>query len=419
MYGQVRNAQKAGAIAVVLADNSCYCFDEECASAKGAKSCEMNEPNLLDDDDDRGGEEITIPTMLIFRNDVNAIKDIVRRRQTVEIEMSWPLPETADYQLWTVPTDLQSKDFVSTFKTVAVALGDGAHFTPHMFVINGTEAGCVQSGQNSCSSLCTNSGRYCSHGLQGSTVVQESLRRLCIWKLYGETDGVGVEWWEYVVAFNNDCYDNDKFGDEECINDAYRAAKVDGTLVGSCMQESGGLTGDVPNSLLDRAIHSQTRHVVDVLPTVLVNGVGVNGRLSAFNVFRAICTDIPVGLRPLVCEHCLSSRQKSKFIHCVNRFATPSPSEADDSGRGEPSDAAPAGKTAKQKHGTMKNRQKVSTKKNGGKKGGGIRGAGSSPSPAVETQESSAQSSTRAGVLLVVGGLELLHAIGEVGGHMM
>ena len=40
---------------------------------------------------------------------------------------------------------------------------------------------------------------------------KESLRRICIWKHYGESDGVGAEWWNYVSQFMERCDNPDYF----------------------------------------------------------------------------------------------------------------------------------------------------------------------------------------------------------------
>jgi len=52
-----------------------------------------------------------------------------------------------------------------------------------------------------CYNLCTNAGRYCAtdpdnnldKGISGGDVVAESLRRICVWNVYGAENGIGRE----------------------------------------------------------------------------------------------------------------------------------------------------------------------------------------------------------------------------------
>jgi uncharacterized Fe-S cluster protein YjdI len=68
---KVRNAQHSGAAAVVIADNTCLCkFEKICTSGQG-EVCEKREPIMADDG---SGDDITIPSMLLFKQDADPIK---------------------------------------------------------------------------------------------------------------------------------------------------------------------------------------------------------------------------------------------------------------------------------------------------------------------------------------------------------
>jgi len=310
---KVRNAQRAGAAGVIIADNTCLCTDTKCIEESGLQVCETSEPIMADDG---SGSDISIPSFLMFKVDADSIKNELKNDKPVQLEMAWSLPtpdDRVEYDLWTVPTDSVSRDFLTNFKDVAVALGKSAYFTPHMYIYDGVRSHCQGSdGQNMCYSLCTNNGRYCAtdpdndleKGISGADVVKESLRRLCIWKHYGDVDGVGAIWWDYVIEFMARCNNPDYFMNEECVKDVYKHSKVDGAAIDRCMNDSGGLTSDTTNAFLELEITSQTERGVVVLPTAFVNTAAIRGALTVNNVFDAICAGFAEGTTPKICRQC-------------------------------------------------------------------------------------------------------------------
>jgi len=252
----------------------------------------------------------------MFKLDADKVKEQLKDDHPVQLEMAWSLPSPDDrveYDLWTVPSDVVSRNFLKTFKPIAQKLGDRAYFTPHMYIYDGVRTHCHgNNGENFCYNLCTNNGRYCAtdpdndleKGISGADVVKESLRRLCIWKHYGEQDGIGLVWWNYVEEFLTRCASPDYFMNEDCVKDCYKHAGVDGDKINQCMAESGGLTKDAKNSLLELEITAQTERGVVVLPTAFVNTAAIRGQLSTNTVFRAICAGYAPGTTPELCNQC-------------------------------------------------------------------------------------------------------------------
>jgi len=319
---KVRNAQRAGSAGVIIADNTCLCSDKTCMKETGATECQSAEPIMADDG---SGSDITIPAFLMFKHDSDKVKDVVTGGDIVQIEMQWALPSPDDrveYDLWTVPTESVSREFQESFRHVAKALDKRAYFTPHMYIYDGMKNGCRgRDGSNQCYNLCTNNGRYCAtdpdnnldQGISGADVVIESLRRICIWKHYGESDGIGLKWWDYVNEFNSRCAsDPDFFTDEDCIKDVYKHAGVDKKKIEQCMKDSGGTSNDSPNAFLDNELDAQVRRGVVVLPTAFVNTAAIRGALSVSNVFTAICAGYLSGTRPSVCDACDTCSDKEE-----------------------------------------------------------------------------------------------------------
>jgi PA domain len=307
---QVRNAQRAGAAGVIIADNICLCSDVECIQKTKMATCETQEPILADDG---SGSDISIPSYLMFKHDADLVKEELLVNRAVQIEMAWNLPNPdnrVEYDLWTTPSDMVSKGFLRSFKFIAQALEKHAYFTPHMYIYDGARSQCHgNSGQNYCGNLCTNNGRYCAtdmdKDISGADVVRESLRRSCIWSNYGASDGIGKEWWDYVSIFDDLCTTNPEyFTDQACINEAYKASNVSGKLIERCMEDSGGTDKDITNSKLESELTVQTQRGVVVIPTAFVNTAAIRGALNVNNVFTAICSSYLDGTAPVACMTC-------------------------------------------------------------------------------------------------------------------
>jgi len=316
---KVRNAQRSGAAGVIIADNVCLCSDANCVSNNKDGSCQTSEPIMADDG---SGSDITIPAFLLFKHDADQLKAEMKANTLIQIEMSWSLPSPDDrveYDLWTVPSEIVSRKFFQNFKVVAEKLGDRAYFSPHMYVYDGIRSGCQgPNGVNQCYNLCTNNGRYCAtdpdndldRGISGADVVTEALRRICIWKNFGESDGIGAVWWEYVNKFADRCDTPDYFTNKDCISDVMKHAGVEERSIDQCMRDSGGLDKDSPNAFLEAELDSATRRGVVILPTAFVNTAALRGALNTNNVFQAICAGFLEGTEPKICKKCM---------HCSDR----------------------------------------------------------------------------------------------------
>lgn len=326
---KVRNAQRAGAAGVIIADNSCLCSaGDDCHSDPG-EQCESREPIMADDG---SGSDISIPSFLMFKQDADPIKAELQANHMVRMEMAWALPSPDDrveYELWTTPTDIVSREFQQQFKEAAIALDKHAYFTPHMYIYDGIKSGCQGvDGENQCYNLCTNNGRYCAtdpdndldRGISGANVVEESLRRDCIWQIYGKDNGIGVQWWDYVNEFMFRCDNEEYFASKDCVKDAMTHAGVDEAKVNNCMSDSGGLEDDKQNSMMETELAAKETTGVVILPATFVNNAALRGALSFSTVFRAICAGFVAGSEPTVCKKCATCQDEYGCVtsgHCA------------------------------------------------------------------------------------------------------
>jgi len=309
---KARNAQKAGASALIVADNTCLCTDDECMGKTdiGTHNCESAEPIMADDG---SGQDISIPSFLMFKHDADPLKTELQKDTPVQVQMAWSLPNPdnrVEYDLSTTPVDKITKDFYKEWKPLAEALGKSASFTPHMYVLDGKKMGChASTGENFCYTLCTNAGRYCSTdpdsdldgGVSGQDVLWESLRRLCIWQTYG-SDGIGSQFWDYTSHFNDRCMES-YFKDENCVADALKFAGVDARKVETCMNEDG-VKENVVNELLAQEIEFQENRGVVVVPAAYVNTATLRGAMDPTTLFVAICAGFAVDSKPDICLKC-------------------------------------------------------------------------------------------------------------------
>jgi PA domain len=319
---KVRNAQLIGATGVLIADNTCQCTATNCTLNEGTE-CESTVPKMSYDG---SGYERHIASFFIFKQDADKMKEYLYKNISVRAEMSFSLSTEITlvrYDLWTTPKeDVISHDFVKSFKQAAIALGFSAYFAPRQYVYDGIQIGCqTEQGKIDCLSSCTNEGRYCaSHpdndptiGVSGADVVTESLRRMCIWNIYGSTDGIGSQWWDYVTEFLNRC-DDHYFTNEQCIQDAMTRSNISYTDVTKCMDDSGGLIKDVKNTLFDDQIAQQDMVGTFLIPTVFVNRVSIDDDMSYSTVFREICSGYSIGYEPKICVQCANCNNETRCI---------------------------------------------------------------------------------------------------------
>ena len=126
---QVQYSQEMGAAAVVFANDACFSFIQGCRSYAKAFI------NYNGSDGFRN--EMSIPALLIYKEDVGAIKRELENAEKVVVSICFTIPTPSRrvaHDLWTAPADASSTGFFADFVWAASALGDRADFTPHVVV---------------------------------------------------------------------------------------------------------------------------------------------------------------------------------------------------------------------------------------------------------------------------------------------
>ena len=219
---KVWNAQKAGASAVLVADDM-----EEALITMDTPEEDVSSAKYI--------ENITIPSALIEKSFGETLKKALSNGDMVNVNLDWreavPHPDDrVEYELWTNSNDEcgvkcdMLMEFVKDFRGAAQILEKGGYtqFTPHYITWYCPQAFTLS---RQCKSQCINHGRYCapdpeqdfSSGYDGKDVVLENLRQLCVFKVANETKKPWV-WWNYVTDFQIRCPMKEKRYNKECAD---------------------------------------------------------------------------------------------------------------------------------------------------------------------------------------------------------
>ncbi|RDX88078.1 Vacuolar-sorting receptor 1, partial [Mucuna pruriens] len=296
---KVWNAQKAGASAVLVADDV-----EEKLITMDTPEEDVSSAKYI--------ENITIPSALIEKSFGEKLKDAISSGDMVNVNLDWreavPHPDDrVEYELWTNSNDEcgvkcdMLMEFVKDFKGAAQILEKGGYtqFTPHYITWYCPQAFTLSK---QCKSQCINHGRYCapdpeqdfSTGYDGKDVVIENLRQLCVFKVANETKKPWV-WWDYVTDFQIRCPMKEKKYNKKCADAVIES-------LGKCM---GDPNANSENPVLkeeqDAQVGKGSRGDVTILPTLVVNNRQYRGKLEKGAVMKAICAGFEETTDPAVC----------------------------------------------------------------------------------------------------------------------
>lgn len=338
---KARHAQHAGAAALILVDPNCLCSDTDCTTAFPNNSTCHEHPPLLVDDGSAG--DISIPTFLIYPLLAAKLHSHLQNSQPALMELQWGIPEeisenrVPQVHLWTMAYDpLVSLEFYVNVRTVAKAFGKALHFVPHYAIVDGTRFHCTDAQPDTdlpCDHLCTNHGRYCTlhaTNLSGYAILRETLRRLCIWKHYGEEHP--EKYWDYIIYHKQLCSQPSMFNDAQCIEDAFNTARlVDPKVLESCMDDAGDIEEDTSNALFDAELQTMQYSGVHSLPALSIYHK-VLPWTSAHSLFDTLCTEYwlsgvtnvpPVCLQCGSCPNTIGCLEKGKCVEFDNEQRHP------------------------------------------------------------------------------------------------
>ncbi|XP_038709198.1 vacuolar-sorting receptor 3 [Tripterygium wilfordii] len=303
---KVWNAQKAGASAVLVADDI-----EEALITMDTPEEDVSSAKYI--------ENITIPSALVTKSFGEKLKKAINGGDMVNVNLDWreavPHPDDrVEFELWTNSNDEcgvkcdMLMEFVKDFRGPAQILEKGGYtqFTPHYITWYCPQAFTLS---RQCKSQCINHGRYCapdpeqdfSSGYDGKDVVLENLRQLCVFKVANESKKPWV-WWNYVTDFQIRCPMKEKKYNKECADTVIKSLGLDAKKIENCM---GDPNADADNPVLkeeqDAQVGKGSRGDVTILPTLVVNNRQYRGKLEKGAVLKAICAGFEETTEPAVC----------------------------------------------------------------------------------------------------------------------
>ncbi|KAM7467900.1 hypothetical protein LguiB_015462 [Lonicera macranthoides] len=300
------NAQKAGAAAILVADNK-----DEPLITMDAPEEEDAQADYL--------QNISIPSALIAKSLADNIKKALSNGEMVHINLDWreslPHPdERVEYEFWMNSNDEcgpkcnSQIEFVKSFKGVAQILERKGYtqFTPHYITWYCPEAFLLS---RQCKSQCINHGRYCApdpdqdfnRGYEGKDVVVQNLQQACFFKLANESGKPWI-WWDYVTDFSIRCPMKEKKYSKECADQVIKSLGVDVKEIDQCM---GDPNADAHNPVLKAEQEAQigkgSRGDVTILPTLVINNRQYRGKLDKGAVLKALCSGFEETTEPTIC----------------------------------------------------------------------------------------------------------------------
>lgn len=200
-------------------------------------------------------------------------------------------------------------------------------FQPRHLLTDGLTNGCrfvdsatqeereALDNNSNCQQNCTNHGRYCAASvpedpilaakISGASIVEESLRRACIWVIYGKVGGnSALNYFRYINDLLFEQCD-DPFG-EQCTDSIMDNSQVGTSFVEECMNHSRGVEADDLNRYLGEQLSDNKLDLtIDNMPALEIGHNVYAEEESTEAIFDTVCAAYPVGNQPMACEFCM------------------------------------------------------------------------------------------------------------------
>lgn len=285
-FGQkVRNAEAAGAIAVLIIDNK----------------DELVETVIMGD----RNNDISIPSFLIAKRDGELLKSFVEIGEVVlKLHFEVRKSEYVVMELWYSANEWKTRRFLREFERF------GKRFTktllnlhPRIALWNCYE--CQEANFTLDKPDCLSGGRYCAPDpdgtgpLSGRNVLMEDLRQLCAFQSIAHEDS-DRKWFAYMKAVGELCATDLT---EKCALEAMKQAQLDEEKVLKCVLESfhPGDPALADNYMLEKELNRWKTLSPGFFPALLINTVPYRGDWEGLAVAKALCASFSIN--PAICQN--------------------------------------------------------------------------------------------------------------------
>lgn len=291
---KVRNAENAGAKAVIVSDDN----------------SELYLPYMADDGT---GANLVTPSVLIHQNDGDKIKEAAQEK-TVVVTLSWSLPkaEHVTYRLYFLGnTRPETRKFLEEFAPVDAKLGKTATFIPEYIMRNKwwglSGVDCFSDEEDFC-----DYDPVPEHSTlpNGGDVIRANLYSKC---LYYELEAAGKsnKWFDFINAYNKGCVPmamEDLACREEALSTAGLGKYKKSTSISDCEAKEDD---DLGNWVLRNMTNQEFVDSVGYIsPSLYINGARYSGSLSCpspislttCGPLEAICAAYVDGFEPSICK---------------------------------------------------------------------------------------------------------------------
>lgn len=281
---KVRNAEKAGATAVLVIDNK----------------EELVETVIMGDH----STEISIPSFLLAKRDGELLKSFVEKGEVVlKLHFQVRKSEYVVMELWYSANEWKTRKFMEEFEKF------GGKFTKSLLELHPRIAlwncyECQEANFTLDKADCVSGGRYCapdpdgSGPLSGRHVLMEDLRQICVFQSIAREDSYR-KWLSYLKASSELCASNLT---EHCASEVMAKAAIDPSKVGKCVEESF-YPGDpvyADNYLLGKELNAWKTLSPGFFPALLLNSIPYRGDWEGLAVAKALCASLSI--HPAVCQ---------------------------------------------------------------------------------------------------------------------
>ena len=270
--------------------------------------------------DDRHEGDISIPAILISRNDGEKImnyyssyKDNKEKIDQIKLEIKFDIENknnTVNYDIWYTPDIENVYTFLKDFLKYQNAFGDSAKLGVHFVTFPHFS---YDSNSNTPKEDCLGSGLYCIRpgklGItDGSIIVMESIKQKCIYDIAINKKQISI-FWSFMNLFHEKCILIENNFNQECSNYVINSVGISLDEINQCIYDSFEATKYEKentqyqkiskNKLLDKEYEIRRIYSISRVPSLTINGRLYVGSWKPQFIFEAICAALTK--KPEIC----------------------------------------------------------------------------------------------------------------------